>query len=168
MADRNPAAEARGEGRGQRLDPRLAVLGPVLATLHALDDLPPDVPVGEDHLAVHRPDDARAGVLEDGDDGLEEGVGGWRRDGRDGGGRGMRSPRPASAGGRPVLRSARHGAGGYHRSSPATPAGRGPGAYPERGPAPAPGEAVSPCGGFPLRGWRPPFRGGCARGGGGR
>jgi hypothetical protein len=91
ITDRKSAAEARGEGRGQCLDHRLAVLGPVLATLHALDDLPPDVPVGEDHLAVHRPDDARAGVLEDGDDALEEGVGVWRRDGRDGGGRAMRS-----------------------------------------------------------------------------
>jgi hypothetical protein len=36
--------------------------------------LAPDVPVGEDHLAVHRADDARAGVLEDGDDALEEGA----------------------------------------------------------------------------------------------
>jgi hypothetical protein len=86
VRDRETAPEAPGERTRERLQHGLPVLGAQLATLHALYDLPPDVPVGEDHLAVHRSDDARAGVLQDGDDPLEEGVGLERGDGRDGGG----------------------------------------------------------------------------------
>src|SRR5262249_9905762 len=85
IGDGKTPPKAPGEGTRERLQHRLPVLGPLLATLHALDDLAPAVPVGEDHLAVHRADGAGPRVLQDGDDAVEEGVGLALRDGGDGG-----------------------------------------------------------------------------------
>lgn len=49
----------------QCLDQRAAVLSPLGAALQSFDDLPADVPVGQQHLAIDTADHAPARVIED-------------------------------------------------------------------------------------------------------